>query len=169
MENPYNSLFSFPTYIAILVSDMKRLFALTLIVAALSACTPTEVTRGNFLYQEDVAAIVPYESTRYDVLNLLGSPTTTAVFDDNTWYYIGLKTEKESFFDEKVDERQTVKITFDETNTVTSVSNVDGEAVDVPLANRVTPTSGNEVTFLQQMLGNLGKFNAPTDSGNPAR
>lgn len=141
---------------------MKQLFTALAMILILAACSPTEVTRGNFLFEEDIAAITPYQSTQFDVLNLLGSPTTRAVFDDNTWYYIGLKTEKESFFDETVDERQTIKITFDDTNTVTSISHVNDEAIEVPLATRTTPTSGNEVTFIQQMLGNLGKFNAPT-------
>lgn len=147
---------------------MKRLFATALIALVLGGCTPTEATRGNYLYKEDIASITPYQSTQYDVLNTLGTPTTKAVFDDNTWYYVGLKTEKESFFDEKVTDRQTIKITFDATNTVTSVNYVEGKPVDVPLESRVTPTSGNEVTFLQQVLGNIGKFNPPTDNSNPA-
>ena len=148
---------------------MKRLITTALLTLTLSACAPTETTRGNFLFEEDVNAIRPLSSTQYDVLNLLGSPTSKAVFDDNTWYYIGLKTQKKGFFDEKVDERQTIKITFDDTNTVTSVTRVDGTPVEVPLESRVTPTSGNEVTILQQVLGNVGKFNPPTNNDNPAR
>tara|TARA_B100001750_G_C15432051_1_gene558821 strand:- start:337 stop:786 length:450 start_codon:yes stop_codon:yes gene_type:complete len=149
---------------------MKRLFATTLILLSLVACTPTEATRGNYLFQEDVDAIRPNSSTQYDVVNLLGTPTSKAVFDDNTWYYVGLKTQRKSFFDEKVVDRQTIKITFDDTNTVTAVEKVEGEALNVPLENRVTPTSGNEVTILQQLLGNVGKFNPQqSDPGNPAR
>ena len=142
---------------------MKRLFHFTLILLGLTACAASDATRGNFLFQEDIMAIQPSLSSKNDVLNTLGSPTTRAVFDDNTWYYVGLKTEKESFFDEKVVERQVYKLTFDDMGTVTSVEEVEGESVDVPLASRVTPTSGNEVTFIQQMLGNIGKFNPPSE------
>jgi len=132
-----------------------------MVLMMVAACAPTETTRGNFLFVEDVQTIKPMETSKNDVLNLLGTPTSTAVFDDKTWYYVGLKTEKESFFDEKVVERQIYKLTFTDDNLVQSVSRVDDEALDVPLASRVTPTSGNEVTFLQQMLGNLGRFNPP--------
>jgi outer membrane protein assembly factor BamE (lipoprotein component of BamABCDE complex) len=148
---------------------MKNFLKILIVFVCLSACTPTQVTRGNYLFEEDIQVIKPYSSTQYDVLNLLGSPTARAVFDENIWYYVGLKTEKKSFFDEKVTARQTVKITFDDTNTVTDVARVDGKALDVPLETAITPTSGNEVTFLQQVLGNVGKFNPQGNTPNPAR
>ena len=130
----------------------------------ISACTPMTATRGNFLAPEDVNRIQPMVSTDYDVLNILGTPTTKAVFDDNTWYYVGLKTEKESFFDEKVTDRKIYQIKFDEAKFVESVTEVDADPMDIPIASRTTPTSGNEVTALQQILGNIGKFNPPTDN-----
>ncbi|PZP55514.1 MAG: hypothetical protein DI586_06570, partial [Micavibrio aeruginosavorus] len=39
---------------------------------------------------------------------------------------------------------------------------------DVAIVKRTTPTSGNEITFVQQMLGNLGKFNKQ-DTTNAAQ
>lgn len=130
-------------------------------IGFLSACTAMETTRGNYLFVEDIQTIQPNISTQTDVLNILGTPTAKAVFDDNTWYYVGLKTEKESFFDEKVVDRQVYKLTFDDLGLVQTVTEEQVDVVDVPLASRVTPTSGNEVTFLQQILGNIGKFNPP--------
>jgi outer membrane protein assembly factor BamE (lipoprotein component of BamABCDE complex) len=131
-----------------------------------SACTPTTVNRGNFLHQDDIAAIQPFTSNKNDVLNILGTPTAKAVFDENTWYYVGLTTEKKSFMDEKVTGRQTVKISFSDTDFVDTIALVENDPVDVPTNNRITPTSGNEVTALQQILGNIGKFNPP-EQGNP--
>ena len=142
---------------------MKRIIQFCAILCVLSACSATEKTRGNFLFEEDIRSIQPSISTKSDVLRVLGTPTSQAVFDQNTWYYVGLKTEKESFFDEKVVERQVFKLTFDDLGMVETIAEVESEAVDVPLASRVTPTSGNEVTFLQQMLGNIGKFNPPAE------
>lgn len=141
---------------------MKRLLQICLILLAVSACSATKTTRGNYLFVEDIQTIVPQTSTESDVLNILGTPTAKAVFDENTWYYVGLKTEKESFFDEKIVDRQVYKINFDADGIVQTLSLVENESVDVPLASRVTPTSGNEVTFLQQILGNIGKFNPPS-------
>ena len=143
---------------------MKQLLLTTALICTVgvtAACTPTTATRGNYLYAEDIEAIQPLTTSEFDVLNRLGTPTAKAVFDDKTWYYVGLKTEKKSFFDEKVIERQVYKIQFDENATVISIAAIEDDAVDVPIQSRVTPTSGNEVTFLQQVLGNVGKFNPP--------
>lgn len=137
-------------------------FILTISVAgatALSACTANHATRGNYLHEDDVQAVQPMVSTEYDVLNLLGTPTAKAVFDDKTWYYVGLKTEQKSFFDQKVTEKQVYKISFDESGFVTNIAEVTEEGIDVPLASRVTPTSGHNLTLMQQMLGNVGRFN----------
>ena len=145
---------------------MKRLLSNFVVflglILTLSACTATEQTRGNFAFEEDIAAIQAGQSTQSDVLRLLGTPTAKAVFDDKTWYYVGLKTEKESFFDEKVTDRQTIKITFNDENIVDQIENLQSDALDVPINDRVTPTSGNEVTAIQQILGNIGKFNPQT-------
>jgi outer membrane protein assembly factor BamE (lipoprotein component of BamABCDE complex) len=141
---------------------MKSLFTILACFLILSACTPSTATRGNYLYAEDIQSIQPMISTEFDVLNILGTPTAKAVFDENTWYYVGLKTEQESFFDEKVTERRIYQVTFDESKFVKSISEVSNDPIDVPIASRVTPTSGNEVTALQQILGNIGKFNPPS-------
>lgn len=140
---------------------MKKILQIFIILVFVSACTAMETTRGNFVYVEDVALIKPLESNQSDVLKIFGTPTTKAVFDDNTWYYVGLKTEKESFFDEKVVDRQVYKIVFDDAGIVQSITQEETDAMDIPIASRVTPTSGNEVTFIQQVLGNIGKFNPP--------
>lgn len=143
------------------LSQMKKFLPLVFVLASITtgACTPSTATRGNYLHDEDLTAIQPMVSTDYDVLNILGTPSSKAVFDDKTWYYVGLKTEKESFFDEKVTQRRVVQVTFDDSNFVKSVTELDDEPIDIPIADRVTPTSGNEVTVLQQVLGNIGKFN----------
>ena len=143
---------------------MKQIVLFIAILCITAACTPTTNTRGNYILGDDIARVRPQETTQNEVLRLLGSPTSKAVFDDNTWYYVGLKTEKESFFDEDVTDRQVYKITFNDEGIVQQIDREAGEPVEVPIASRVTPTTGNEVTFIQQILGNLGKFNKPTQN-----
>lgn len=140
---------------------MRKTFLLTLSVLALAACAPIHNTNGVFLSPDDVAKIQP-GANRGDVLQTLGTPSTTAVFDDNTWYYVGQKTEKKAFFDTKVTDRKVYEAKFDETGTLISFQEVQGEAVDVPLVRRKTPTSGHDLTAAQQLLGNLGRFNKPS-------
>ncbi len=132
-----------------------------LAAAALSACTPTEATRGNIVEDYRIAEVVPGISTRQNVLQSMGSPSTQAPFDDNVWYYIGQKTEKRGILDPKVIDKKVIVVSFDEQGIVQAVDNVTADAIDVPHVRRKTPTSGNEMSVMQQLLGNVGRFNAP--------
>lgn len=139
---------------------IRSLLCLPLACAALAACTPTQATRGNIVEDYRIAEIVPGVSTRTSVLQSMGSPTTQAPFDDNVWYYIGQKTEKRGIFDPKVVEKKIVVVAFNDEGVVESLDKIDADQIDVPNVRRKTPTSGNEITVLQQLLGNVGRFNS---------
>ena len=143
----------------------NRVFlCLILTCAAITACTPTQATRGNIVEDYRIAEIVPGVSTRTSVLQSLGSPTTEAPFDENVWYYIGQKTEKTGIFDPKVVDKKIVVVAFNPDGVVQTIEKVNADQIDVPHVRRKTPTSGNEITVLQQLLGNVGRFNKPESS-----
>lgn len=139
---------------------MKKIILTLLACSSLSvaACAPVHNTNGVFLTSDDVAQLQPGVS-RAQVLQSLGTPSTTAVFDDNTWYYVGQKTEKRAFFDAKVTDRKVYELKFAEDGTLASIQEVESDAVDVPIVRKKTPTSGHDLTAAQQLLGNLGRFN----------
>lgn len=134
-----------------------------LMASALSvaACTPTVNVRGNIVKDYQLAEVVPGQDSRSDVLKKLGSPTTKATFDDSIWYYMGQETEKKGILDPKVVEERIIKVSFNDDGTVESIEDVNNNRVDIPIDRDKTPTSGNEITVMQQLLGNLGRFNPP--------
>jgi outer membrane protein assembly factor BamE (lipoprotein component of BamABCDE complex) len=135
------------------------LLASAMLSAPLTACTPTEAVRGNLLQDYQLSEVKAGVDTQSDVLQKLGSPTTRAPFDDSVWYYMGQRTEKHGILDPKVVQERIVKVTFDPNGVVQSLKTEDGHRMDIPYERAKTPTSGTEVTIMQQMLGNLGKFN----------
>lgn len=139
------------------------------VALASSACTPTIATRGNIVEDFRMAEITPGVSSRTNVLKSLGSPTTRAPFDDNVWYYIGQKTEKKGIFDPKVVDEKIVVVAFNEEGNVEVMEEIDAERMDIPRVRRKTETGGNDVTVLEQLLGNVGKFNAPDVSATGDR
>lgn len=146
---------------------MKKVRILsTLALAALlsTACTPTVATRGNIVEDYRMAEIVPGVSTRTSVLQSLGSPTTQAPFDDTVWYYIGQTTEKRGIFDPKVIDKKVVVVAFTQDGVVESIDKINSDEIDLAVVRRKTPTSGNEISVLQQLLGNVGRFNKPKES-----
>lgn len=142
------------------MTKLKHFLILPALALLATACTPTVATRGNIVEDFRMAEILPGTSTQSDVIQAMGSPTTQDPFDPNIWYYIGQKTEKKGIFDPKVVEERIVRLTFNkDTGVVQEITPIDNTRNDIPLASRTTPTSGNEITAVQQMLGNLGKFN----------
>lgn len=123
------------------------------------ACTPTLATRGQILDPEILASVKVGQSTRADVAETLGTPFETAAFDDKTWYYLGVKTEKESLFLPKIVERRAVAVVFDDEGVVQKIEAIDadGSARPIDPVSRQTPTYGRETTIAQQLLGNIGR------------
>ncbi len=130
-----------------------------LVAPMLAACTPSEAVRGNLLQNYQLAEVKAGTDTQSDVLKKFGSPTTKSPFDDSIWYYMGQRTEKHGILDPKIVEERIVQVRFDKDGVVQEVKMEDPNRLDIPYERSKTPTSGSEVTVMQQMLGNLGKFN----------
>jgi len=127
---------------------------------ALGACAPRIDMRGNAVRMDDVATITPGTHSRSNVLDKLGSPSSRSEFGVETWYYISKRTETVAFLAPKVVKRQVVVIKFDPHGIVSSVKTLDPkQAQKVVLAKGETPTAGNSLTFLEQFISNLGRFN----------
>lgn len=125
----------------------------------LGACTPTLAQRGNLLEDYQVTQIHEGTSTRSDVLRNLGSPTTQSTFSPNVWYYIGQETEKRGILDPEVTKERIFLVAFNEEGVVESFEEIDRKRLNIPYARSKTPTHGNDLTVMQQLLGNLGRFN----------
>lgn len=135
--------------------------ALALALAlGLAACEGQVVTHGDPLDEVELARIQPGVHSRADVARLVGSPSNVPLFDANAWYYISNREETLAFFAPESIERQVVTIRFDDQGVVTAVEKFGlerGEKVDI--VSRETPSFGQSPNMLQQMMGNLGRFN----------
>ena len=139
------------------------LLAAALLLAATGGCATMVDQRGNLPDAEKVARIRPGVTTKDAVTQLLGTPTCTATFDNNTWYYISKRTEQWAFLEPKTVDQQVVIVDFDDSGTVKDIrhTSYDDRRDIVPVA-RATPSPGKELTFFEQLFGNMGKFNTPT-------
>ena len=136
---------------------------------ALAACSGELTTRGNLLTAERIDEISAGESFQSDVVAAVGTPSAVSTFESNTWYYIGELQEQQSFLDPDVIERNVLVVNFDDAGLVQSTqlyTVADGQVIDP--VSRTTPTEGRELTILQQLLGNLGRFSpdAANEAGN---
>jgi outer membrane protein assembly factor BamE (lipoprotein component of BamABCDE complex) len=149
---------------------MLTALTVSLVIGAATACAPRVDVRGNLPDPERVAEIVPGEHSRELVEETLGSPSTKSTFGQETWLYVSNRTETLAFLEPEVQERLVLAIHFDEQGLVESVDRLgleDGR--DIELVERVTPTAGNELTFMDQLFGNLGRFGGGDSGGLPGQ
>lgn len=126
------------------------------IVVAVGACTPMTTTQGNALDPKLVGEIKPGQHNRAQVARLLGTPSSMATFDKNTWYYISKNTEQVAFFQPTTVEQKVIVIKFDADGIVTTVSEYNGDtAREVETVDRVTPTRGQEMSLMGQLYKTL--------------
>lgn len=146
----------------------SALIAPLLALGIAAACSPITTTRGNLTDADRVAQIKAGSSRMEDVQGLLGSPSHIGTFDQTVWYYIGEKAEKTAFLTPDIVERRVVVVQFDPQGVVTNVQRIDGadSGQEVELVDRTTPTTGRELTFVEQLLGSVGRFSGKsTQSG----
>ena len=97
--------------------------------------------------------------TRKDVLRIMGSPTTVAPFDENTWYYIGQETAKHGILDPEVTKERVIIVRFNTKGKVHFIKEREGGRINIPVERDKTPTHGNDLNAIDQIIGNMGKFN----------
>ena len=147
-------------------STASRVLVAALLGLTAAACAPTVATRGNMTDPEAVASIKTGTTTRAEVAGLLGTPTSMGTFDSNVWYYIGQTTEKTAFFMPDVKERRVVVVHFNDAGVVSDLKTLDASnGQDIEMVERTTPTHGREMGFLEQMIGNFGRFGAKDTKG----
>ncbi|HTZ80390.1 MAG TPA: outer membrane protein assembly factor BamE [Stellaceae bacterium] len=126
----------------------------------LGACQATIDQRGNLPPPEALEQIKPGSTDRATVTRLIGSPSSVASFDPDTWYYISAKSKELAFFRPEIMDQQVIVITFDKDGVVKDIHKLGQEQAEAiqPVA-RTTPAPGKELSFIEQLLGNFGRFN----------
>ncbi len=145
---------------------LATVLAVALAVGPLGSCSPTVSARGNLPTPEQLTQIKPGVTDKASVTALLGSPSSIASFDDTTWYYISQKSQELAFFKPEVRDPEVVAVVFDKDGIVKDVQKRSSKQPRViePVA-RTTPAPGKELSFIEQLIGNFGKFNTNSAAG----
>ena len=143
--------------------------ACVLLSLPLGGCSLFEAnstTRGNPVDIDAIKQLTPGTTTTADAVALLGSPTTRETFDENSWVYISQITRPRVGRLPGVLEQRVVVLNFDAGGTLRLVK-VYGlkDSKAVSMAPGTTQTPGTSASILQQLFGNVGRFNAGGGSG----
>ena len=136
-----------------------------MLVSCLLVCScgwlmPPPQLRGNKVDSEAMKELNPGTSSKADVSAILGSPTARDTFDDNTWLYITEVTQQRVANTMGELDQSVVVLHFDDKGVLKSVDKVSkADGLPVTMIARKTASPGTDASFMQQLIGNIGRFN----------
>jgi len=117
----------------------------------------SQTTQHGYVVSPDALDQIPVGSSRDQVLIALGSPSTTANYGNDVFYYISqTRYRAAAFMPDKVVDQRIVAVYFDKKDQVERVANYglqDGKLFDFITAT--TPTGGADENFVQQVLSGM--------------
>ena len=152
---------------------MRRTVPLILVGAvlaplALAGCDSIIDQRGFAATPGSIEKLEIGAQGREDVIRLIGSPSSVATFNPNVWYYISQKQEYYAFFKPAIVAQNVMQLQFNETGRLQTIKSYDlKDSKDIDMVSRITPTAGKQLTVLEQILGNVGRFSGPRQDANP--
>lgn len=137
--------------------------------SALDLSPGETLTQGYVIDQQQIDQ-VPVGSSREQVLLALGSPSTTATFDNEVFYYISQTRRRPvAFANAKLVDQKVLAVYFGEDGRVTNIANYgtkDGKVFD--FISRTTPTGGRDENFLGRILQGAGGVPTLPGAGGPS-
>lgn len=135
------------------------LFATILISTALLAGCANEInTHGHVVSERQIKSLRLGVDDKQTVQTRLGSPSTTGTFFDNRWYYMTEKVLNKPLNPNLLQQRQVIVVEFNEEEKVSKIWELSqNDGADINPSTRVTPTQGQSLGIVDQLLQNLGQ------------
>lgn len=138
--------------------------------AALAGCTSTDALRPGetlthgYVIDDESIELVPVGSSREQVLLALGTPSTTATFDNEVFYYISqTRVRSVAFQNLRVKDQKVLAVYFGDDGRVANIANYglqDGKVFD--FISRTTPTGGKDQNFIGQLITGVAGGGLPS-------
>jgi len=123
--------------------------------AVLTACGAQIDRHGHVFIDVDLDQIRPGMS-KEEVNTVLGSPDTTSTIGGDAFYYISTTQKTIAFLKPYEIDRQVVAVYFDGSQSVQQVAQYGlKDGIVVNYYKGETPARGKDLTFLEQIFGNL--------------
>ncbi|WP_245422031.1 outer membrane protein assembly factor BamE [Alsobacter soli] len=124
----------------------------------LSACN-TEAQNRGYVLDENLLSQLKVGTDAQKVLSTMGTPSTVSTVGNQTWYYISQKTSQPlQFMNPTVIDQRVLVVNFNKGMKVEKIASYgmqDGVVFD--FISRTTPTGGNELSVVRQLLRATGQ------------
>ena len=122
-----------------------------------SACVHKKIVNGQLPDKDLVKILKVGIDKKKNILQMLGHPTFTGQFNDNSFYYAEIESNQIAFLEPDVLTQKILQLEFDNKNTLKNVYffNQD-DSEKIKFSSNETKTYGNKIGFLQQIFSNMG-------------
>ncbi|MDP2619974.1 MAG: outer membrane protein assembly factor BamE [Hyphomicrobiales bacterium] len=137
----------------------RGLIAALALGTLISACS-AQVTRHGYIAEEGALSQIELGSSREQVRLIMGTPSTTAAIGNEVYFYVSQTKEQVLFLEPEVVDQRVLTFYFADDGRLERIANYglqDGKVFD--FISRTTPTRGDDLTVLRQILGNIGNIN----------
>ncbi len=135
--------------------------AVALLLLALIACTAVYRNHGYVPSDAELATVEVGVDTRETVAAKIGRPSAQGLLNDVGWFYVQSRFRHYGPREPEEVERQVLAINFNEDGTVSNIGRFglqDGRVIEI--SRRVTESNIRGISFITQLLGNLGRISA---------
>ncbi|WP_442753956.1 outer membrane protein assembly factor BamE [Methylocystis sp. JAN1] len=135
-----------------------KIAAIAGVALSLSGCLGYEgvINRGAVLDARKVAQVKPGMAAP-QVMQTLGTPSTTSTIGGDAWYYVSQRLERAmAFMPQNITDQHVLAVYFDKSRKVTRVADYgmeDGKPVD--FLSRTTPVAGPDYHLIQSLLAKV--------------
>ena len=139
------------------LKSIYNFLVLLLILFSFNSCVSEKLVHGNLPDAQLVSMLKVGIDSKKTTTQILGEPTFKGVLGDNSFYYVGTVSSKLAFLDPKLDSQFVLELNFDKNDKLKKLYLYDEkESIDVSMSSLETKHSGKKLTFLEQILGNIG-------------
>ena len=134
----------------------------------LASCTAVYRNHGYTPNDVSLSKILIGIDTRASIEEALGSPAISDLAENNSMYFISSRWEHYGISQPKPILRQIVAIKFDTSNMLANVSRYElSDGKVIVISRRITAGGAKEISFIKQLMGNVGRFDAQDLLGAP--
>lgn len=125
----------------------------------IGACSPTFKNHGYVPSKAELNQLKVGKSSKENVKNLFGSPSSIGLVQDDRWFYLYTRIKNFMYRSPEIVERQLVVVTFTSNGLLENIERFELQDQEVVvLSRRITESGIKGMSLIQQLLNSAGNY-----------
>ena len=129
------------------------------ILVLITGCSPTYRNHGYVPSVTELNQLKVGKSSKENVKNLFGSPSSIGLVQDDRWFYLYTRIKNFMYRSPEIVERQLVVVTFKSNGLLENIERFElQDQKVVVLSRRITESGIKGMSLIQQLLNSAGNY-----------